>query len=238
MVAIAGTSTAMMATVDAPLLDARRRFFLTPHVLPDLWGLEMDLMATGSAIRWLAEQLGLAGPEALAALAARSPIGSHGAVALPYLAGGEQGALWDEQARGVLAGLSLAHGPADLARALLEGIALEMRRCLLAWEDAGVQIDRVVLAASGQTYFARMLADTLSRPVRLFDEPSASARGAALLAGIGAGAWSVADAQAISCRDHGALLHPDPAASRRYTTLFERYDAVSLALRRYSADLR
>jgi sugar (pentulose or hexulose) kinase len=238
MVAISGTSTAMLATATAPLLDSQRRFFLTPHVLPELWGLEMDLLSTGSAIRWLAEQLGLADPGTLAALAVRSPLGSHGVVALPYLAGGEQGALWDEQARGALAGLALAHGPADLARALLEGIAFEMRRCLLAWEDAGVHVDHVVLAASDQTFFARMLADVLDRPVRLFDGPSSSALGAALLAGIGVGTWGVAEARAIAGRERDAALLPDPTASRRYAALYERYHAVSLAFRQYSVEVR
>ncbi len=237
MVAVSGTSTAMLASVPEPLLDPRRRFFLTPHVLPHLWGLEMDLMSTGSAMRWLAEQLGLDGPEALTALAARSPMGSRGVVALPYLAGGEQGALWDEDASGAFLGLSLAHGPADLARALLEGVAFEMRRCLLAWEDAGVRIDRVLLSGSGQTLFAQILADALARPVRLFDGPSASACGAAVLAGIGAGAWSIEEARALLCREPGSLLISDSGHSRRYAALYGRYDAVSLALRRYSADI-
>jgi len=54
MAAIAGTSTAMLVSTPRPVLDPARRFLLTPHTLPDLWGLEMDLMATGSAVRWLA----------------------------------------------------------------------------------------------------------------------------------------------------------------------------------------
>ena len=80
----------------------------------------MDLMSTGSALRWLAEALGLAQPDRVYVRAAESPPGARGLMALPYLAGGEQGALWDAHAQGAFVGLTLMHGVSDLARALLE----------------------------------------------------------------------------------------------------------------------
>lgn len=235
MAAIAGTSTAMLVSTARPVLDPARRFLLTPHALPDLWGLEMDLMATGSAVRWLAEALCLARIDEVYCLAARSSPGARGLVALPYLAGGEQGALWDARAPGAFVGLSLAHGPAELARALLEGIAFEMRRCVLAWEEAGVGVREVILAgAPGADLFTRLVAATLDRPVRLPAAVPASAFGAALLAGIGTGAWDAA-AAAMVARD--ALSEPVVAPADEvacYSALYERYDRVSVVIRRYA----
>ena len=162
---ISGTSTSMVVSVPRPRLDPASRFLLTPHALPDLWGLEMDLMATGSAIRWLSTMLGLPDPAALPALAAGAPPGAHGLLALPYLVGGEQGALWDATAPAAFVGLSLRHERADLARALLEGIAFEMRRCLLAWREQGVAIAEIVLTGSqGNETFTHLVAAVLACP--------------------------------------------------------------------------
>ena len=232
MAVIAGTSTAMLMSTRQPLYDQTRRFFLTPHAVPQRWALEMDLMATGSSVRWLADLLGLADPAALDTLAARSPIGARGVVGLPYLAGGEQGALWDRAARGALTGFGLSHGPADLARALCEGIAFEMRRCLLAWLEADVAVDEVILSgASGTNFFTALVAAVLQRPVRLTATGSTSARGAALLAGVGVGAWSADMAAGIARHSLGQPIIPDAADSAQYVRLYEHYDAVSRALR-------
>ena len=199
LAAITGTSTAMLVSTPQPLLDPTRRFFLTPHALPDLWGLEMDLMTTGAALDWLAGMLGLAHPSEVYARAAESPPGARSLVALPYLAGGEQGALWDADARGAFAGLTLAHGPADLARALVEGIAFEMRRCMLAWEDAGVRVREVVVAGpQSAARVIHLVSAVLDRPVRAAVAGPASALGAALLAGLGVGAWDADTAVAMA----------------------------------------
>ena len=83
LAAITGTSTAMLVSTPQPLLDPTRRFFLTPHALPDLWGLEMDLMTTGAALDWLAGTLGLAHPSEVYARAAESPPGARSLVVIP-----------------------------------------------------------------------------------------------------------------------------------------------------------
>lgn len=232
MAAITGTSTSMLVTTREPAWDPARRFLLTPHALPGLWGLEMDLMATGSALHWLAGMLGLPSAGDVDALARASPPGARGLVALPYFAGGEQGALWDPDARAAFAGLSPAHGPADLARALLEGIAFEMRRCLLAWAEAGIQIQEVVLAgAGGAGLFARLLAVVLDRPVRIPTPAPASALGAALLAGVGVGAWDAATVMAIARKTPGLTVTAAASESARYDDLYGRHVRVSEALR-------
>ncbi len=58
---------------------------------------------------------------------------------LPYLAPGEQGALWDPSLRGAIAGLSLDAGPGHLARGLLTGIVIESKRCIDTLGQAQVE---------------------------------------------------------------------------------------------------
>jgi len=55
---IAGTSTVIFGIADRLVLDPDHRFLVTPLAVPGGWGLEMDLLATGSAITWLAGLFG------------------------------------------------------------------------------------------------------------------------------------------------------------------------------------
>jgi sugar (pentulose or hexulose) kinase len=189
-VSLWGTSTAIIGVSADLVLDDIHRYLVTPLALGVAWGLEMDLVSTGSAIAWLAQVLGVSEDE-LFDLAASSPLGANGASFLPYLGFGEQGALWDPTLRGTIGRLTLAHTRADVARALLEGIALEVRRCVRVLDDAGVARGTLVVAggAAGSAMFAGMLAGATGAPVSTIDDGRwISARGAAIVAAAGAGA--------------------------------------------------
>ena len=178
LAAISGTSTSLVVSTDRPLFDPGCRYLLTPHALQGIWGLEMDLLATGSSLRWLAALLTLT-PRDLLERAASSPPGAHGVVALPYLAGGEQGALWDPTVPAAFIGFSLTSTAADLSRALLEGMAFETRRCLEIWQEAGCGVTEVVLSGGlDHSVFAQLLANVLDLPVRVPHQIPASAYGA------------------------------------------------------------
>ncbi|HVA89761.1 MAG TPA: FGGY family carbohydrate kinase [Chloroflexota bacterium] len=235
---ITGTSTSMVVTTARPVLDPGGRALLTPHALPALWGSEMDLMATGSAVRWLEGILGQP-PGTLDTLAAQSVPGARGLLACPYLAGGEQGALWDPQAPAAFLGFRLHHTGPDLARALLEGIAFESLRCLLAWSDMKIPVDEVVVSGGMATpFFAELLAAVLGRPVRLAAGGPSSAVGAALLAGIGAGIWGQEQAMAIARRGLGAPVVADPGEIARYQELYAGYERASAAIRGLGVESR
>ena len=135
MAYIGGTSTVILGVADRLVLDPDHRFLVTPLAVPGCWGLEMDLLATGSAITWLADLLG-GGMDAtgLVELAAATDPG-RAPVLLPYLTPGEQGALWDPLLHGAIVGLDLGHGREHLARALVNGIILESRRCLAVLDE-------------------------------------------------------------------------------------------------------
>jgi sugar (pentulose or hexulose) kinase len=189
-VSLWGTSTVIMGVTADMALDAAHRYLVTPLALGDGWGLEMDLVSTGSAIAWLAGMLGVDEGE-LFELAATSPPGANGTSFLPYLGFGEQGALWDPTLQGSIDRLTLAHTRADIARALLEGIALEVRRCVRVLDEAGVPPGPLVVAggAAGSEMFAGMLAGaTGSDVIRIEHGRWISARGAAIVAAASTGA--------------------------------------------------
>jgi sugar (pentulose or hexulose) kinase len=165
---IAGTSTVILGVVDRPTPDPDHRYLVTPLARPDAWGLEMDLLATGSAVRWLAGLVGVAEPDLVAAAGDRPVLGSTGDLHfLPYLAPGEQGALWDPTLTGSLTGLTLGHDRADLARALVTGLVLESRRCVRVISGDPPRAGRLMVAGSSAADpgFRRDLSDATGLPV-------------------------------------------------------------------------
>jgi sugar (pentulose or hexulose) kinase len=190
---VAGTSTVILGVTGKLLLDPRHRFLVTPLAEPGQWGLEMDLLATGSALSWLAGLLGEGLDEAgVVALAAEADP-ADAPVVLPYLSPGEQGALWDPLLHGAITGLTLAHERRHLARGLVNGILLESRRCLDVLDETA-PFGRDLLVAGGSAAAESFRADLADATGRCVIAPGGqgqnadfSARGAALLAARAAG---------------------------------------------------
>jgi xylulokinase len=227
---IAGTSTVILGIADRLVLDPDHRFLVTPLAVPGCWGLEMDLLATGSAITWLAGLLG-GGLDAagLVELAAATDPG-RAPVLLPYLTPGEQGALWDPLLRGAITGLDLSHGRGDLARALVNGILLESRRCLAVLDETCGPGHAVEVAggSAAAPSFRADLADAVRRPVSMprDDDTDHSARGAALIAALGAdGGWPDGAFPAV-----GLAAEPDEARAKLWDDLWAAHEAARLRL--------
>ena len=210
------------------LFDERHRYLITPLALGDAWGLEMDLVSTGSAFAWTAGLLGIDDEQDVLELAARAPFGANGLRFLPFLGPGEQGALWDPSLRGTLHGLTLVNGPQDVARALVEGLAIEHRRCLGVLDDAGVAPQRVIAAGApiASVSFASLLADASGRTVvRNEQATSASALGAALIAAAAVGV----DISNVTTR--GERVEPNPDARAAWGAASDAHDRLLFALR-------
>jgi xylulokinase len=127
---LAGSSSVILGISQDIVLDPRHRFLVTPLATPG-FGLEMDLLATGSAFAWCRDLLGLRDVTQVSDLLHSLDPDTPGLPTFaPYLAPGEQGALWEPTLTGALSGLSLAHGRAEVVRALASGIVVESARCL------------------------------------------------------------------------------------------------------------
>jgi sugar (pentulose or hexulose) kinase len=220
---IAGTSTVILGVSAEPLFDPEHRFLVTPLAVPGTWGLEMDLVATGTAVAWLAGILGVGDEDDVMSLAEQSKPGAGGVGFIPYLGFGEQGALWDPDLRGAVTGLTLGARREDLARALLEGIVLESRRCLSVLEEAGLPRSpvRVGGRAAGSLFFLRALAGATGReavgPSRLGE--MASALGAARVASRTAGS-DVGPPTAFP----GRRAEPSEQEVETWATLWDRHE--------------
>jgi len=229
---VAGTSTVLLGVAERLVIDPGHRYLITPLAGLDGWGFEMDLLTTGSAFHWLAGLLGAAGGDeaALMAMAAGVEPGAAGLSFLPYLAPGEQGALWDPELSGALLGLSLGHGAAEVARALVDGVVLEMRRCLAVLDDVGLPRGplRVAGGSAVDSTFRRQLADACRREVGYAadGETAHSAIGAAALAAAATGRRLPAAAPSAL-----ETVGPSEAESARWDALWRRHEVALAAVR-------
>jgi xylulokinase len=227
---VLGTAEPVCAVTAEPLLDPTRVTECHPHAVPGRWLLENPGWASGASYRWFRDELGGSDYEELNALAATVPAGSAGVVFVPWM-GGAMAPTWDADARGGWYGLTPAHRRAHLCRSLLEGSAYALRDVIEAIRGAGLDVERIVCVAGGaRSPLVRQLrADVTGLPVGWSEDVETTARGAAMLAAVGAGFHGdVASAAAAMARPAADVHEADDDARalledgyRRYRRLFE-----------------
>ena len=161
------------------------------------YALEGSVFVAGAVVQWLRDELQIIrSSEEVEALAASVP-DSGGIYFVPSFAG--MGAPhWDQYARGAIVGLTRGSNRAHIARAALEGIALQVADILAAMEsDSGVSLRelRVDGGAARNNVLMQMQADLLNVTVTRPANTETTVLGAAYLAGLATGFW--ADQEAI-----------------------------------------
>jgi xylulokinase len=171
--------------------------------------------------------------ELLNVVAAEAPPGSDGLVWLPALAGAMTPE-WNARARATWFGLTPAHGRAHMLRALFEGNALALRDVLGAIRATGREIHEIVCVAGGARgrLAMQIRADVTGVPVSRPEDVETTARGAAMLAAVGAGMYpTVREAGHAMSVARVDRIEPDPARTAVYDELHGRYRSLYAALR-------
>jgi xylulokinase len=162
-------------------------------VWPTLWGtvgvrpgsytLAAGMATSGAVTDWLRTITGETSYARLVEEAAQVPAGADGLVLLPYFAG-ERTPLFDPQARGVVAGLTLRHTRGHLYRAALEGIAFGVRHNLEVMRQAGGGARRLVAVGGGTRggLWTQIVSDVLQEPQEVPRHTIGACFGDALLA--------------------------------------------------------
>jgi glycerol kinase len=194
---------------------------------PTSYALEASIFVTGAAVQWLRDGLGIieraSDTEALAA----SLQSNDGVYFVPALTG-LGSPHWDPYARGTIVGLTRGTGRAHLARATLEAIAYQTVDALRAMASVSPEPLRELRVDGGATANAWLMqfqADVLGAPVSVAQMPETTALGAACLAGVGVGAWTISDVR--DSRREGARYEPRMSADERQTLLAGWEDALA-----------
>jgi xylulokinase len=170
-------------------------------------------------------------PDGLAAMAAGSPPGARGVVAVPWL-DGARAPWWRDDARAGFVGLAAAHDAGDLARAVMEAVAWEVARCLEAvtsGREGGEPATGLTLggAGTGIPLWVAIVTSVTGLPATRRRSGEAASAGAALLA-----ARALGTALPLDRLDPVVdEVEPDPATVARYGELRATADRVaSIAL--------
>ena len=157
------------------------------------YALEAAIFVTGAAVQWLRDGLGIIGSARETEQLAASLPSNDGVYFVPALTG-LGSPYWDPYARGTIVGLTRGAGRAHLARAALESIAYQTVDAVQAMETAcGVELTelRADGGATGNDWLMQFQADVLGAPLLVPEISETTALGAAYLAGVGVGMWTL-----------------------------------------------
>jgi xylulokinase len=144
---------------------------------------------------------------------------------------GERTPHLDPQARAAFVGLTASHTRAHCVRAVMEGVAFSLRDTLTLFAELGIPVTGIRLGGGGARgpLWRQIQADVYGHTVELLAAEEGGAFGAALLAGVGVGAWASVEA---ACAEtvHGAET-VEPRDAAKMDEAYGRFRRVYPALR-------
>ena len=225
-----GTAWVLLAVPEGRKAGLRSGLSVSRHAVEKTWGAIRSLGGVGTSLEWVLDHLWRSSStrgerrdlyDAVNREAAQSPAGANGLLFYP-LSGGHAA---DHAGRGGLVGLSLPHSRGDLARAAMEGVALELRWAMDEMQARGIRVAefKMVGGAAESTVWPQIVADVTGVPVALPTVRQAAARGAAILAGVGAGLFASPEAGLAAFRRLEVHLDPGAGNHSLYDDVFARY---------------
>ena len=230
-----GTATGVALAVPLGKRPADDRVTTPAHAIAGEALALLSIPTSGAVLDWLAGLTRSRGRDpirSLATLAATSEPGAGGVTVIPTFHGARS-FRWRPEARGAIVGLDLGTTLADIARAVMEGIAFEVAACIEVLGRSGTPVERSRLTGGGfaQPFAAQLMADVTGRPAHRSSERDAALAGAMLLAGQALGAWDDPRAQAVARLGAGRIFEPRPEVQTAYAAAAARYrEAVDAVL--------
>ena len=212
-----GTGSSLMTPVGSPVRsDAGISTTVAWARERATYALEGNVYATGAAVQWLGDVLGLGDAGTEVEELAHKVQDAQGAYFVPAFVG--LGAPhWSSSARGLISGITRGTTQAHLARATIESIAYQIRDVFDAMQvSVGGTLDHLLAdgGASRNDLLMQFQADILGCPVLRSDSGDMSAMGAAYLAGLATGIWQSEQEIAQLPRQHDRF-HPRMSLAER-----------------------
>lgn len=248
-----GTSAWIAVSSAKPVVDERFRPYVFAHCVPERYVSATAIFSAGSAFAWLrdtvcrdliAEQQrgGINAYDAMTKLASGSPVGANGLIFNPSLAGGSSLDA-DPEIRGAFLGLDLKHTRADLIRAALEGICLNLRIALdVLGTQVQIQDDMLLVGGGGKSaMWRRLFASVYNKNItQIAVGQDAGALGAAALGAVGVGMWESFEKLRSVC-EVKSVVSPVPEESAKYEAIlpvFKKLAENQCLVAEYMASLK
>ncbi len=228
-----GTGGVMVAHADSRKHDPDGKVITGGHAIPGKWDIEGTQYSSGATLRWwrdtyaqveadAAAKLGMSTYDLITAQAANAPAGSRGYLFFPFFTG-QVTPNYIHTALGGSLGLSFVHDRNTMARAVLEGVTMEMRMIVEAMEGVlKTPFDVIGLSGGGakSTLWQQIQADIYGRPVKTFRVSECTPLGATILGATGTGQFSSIEEAADHMVNVTGELEPDAKRQEMYTDLY------------------
>jgi xylulokinase len=227
-----GTSGVVFAATAAPIKDPKGRLHTFCHAVPGRWHVMGVTQSAGLSLRWLKETFFASeNYDSLSAAAARVAPGSNGLEWAPYLLG-ERTPHLDPEVRAAFTGISTHHTGAHFVRAVLEGVAYSLEDTFTLFAALGIPVSGIRLGGGGArgSLWREIQAAIYGHAVEVLTAEEGGAFGAALMAGVGAGAWPDLDAACAAGITVAERIEPDPAWDKAYESGYARWRKLYPAL--------
>ena len=237
-----GTSGVVFAATDRPALDPQGRLHTFCHAIPGRWHVMGVTQSAGLSLRWFRDRFGvLSGMpgnvgrdpyDILADEAAKAPAGAEGAFWAPYLMG-ERTPHLDPNARAALVGLTASHTRGHIIRAVMEGVAYSLKDSFTIFEEMKIPVTSIRLGGGGarSPLWRQIQADVYAHEVEIVAAEEGAAYGAAILAGVGAGAWNSVDEACDKVVRVATRIAQHPSDSKTMQQGYRTYRKIYPALR-------
>jgi len=216
----------------------------TPGVIvfPPYQGMTLHVAPTqsgGASLAWLSTLLSRE-PDDLSALVMGTPASTAVPLFLPHLQG-ERAPVWDIKSRGVFARVETATGPGELSRAVMEGVAFSDRLAFETCErSAGFTVDRLKTGGGGarSDVWCQIRADAFGKALQRAAVVDAGTLGAAVIAGLGAGAMPSLETAVGQLVSYERTFEPDLAMRGYYDDKFGKYQELYADLKGFNERYR
>lgn len=213
-----GTGSYLIGHTDHPALDEKMRLACNVSAIPGAYIVEAAVLTSGTIYRWFREAfLGVGQSfETLNAEAAKVSPGANGLLLLPHFKGCGS-PYWDPQARGAFYNLTLNTTRGEMARAILEGIAVEMKGSLELVERLCGAVESVSVSG-GMTrsdLFNQIQSDVFDRTIQRFSNNEATSLGAWIAGAVAVGQESSYPAAFECAGDAGSARSYSPEVCHR-----------------------
>lgn len=226
MISNIGTGGQISAFLSKPVYDRKLRTNTFCHAIEGAYTIYGATLCSGMSMNWIKNKiLGIEDYRTVNELAASSRPGSGGLLYLPYLSG-ERTPYMNPEAKGVFFGMTLAHGPGDFLRSVMEGVTYSLKDCMEILEELGTEASGVIASGGGASslQWLQIQADIFEKPVYVSKVKEQACLGACILAAAGT---SLISSVEEGCERFALLedrvFFPQAENSKVYRRGFEKY---------------
>lgn len=237
-----GTTSNISCASDHVIDDLDIRVVCSVHALRGHWLIEQGLTTSGSILRWFRDtfchqeqtEAAVRGTSTYAIIdemVADAQPGSQKLLMLPFFMGAKA-TRWNPAARGAFLGVTLGHSRAEFARAIMEGVAFELRACLDILKGIGLDPSHIVSMGGGSRgdVWNQIRADVTGRPVTVPRVTDAASLGAMILAAKGAGVLDDVSEASVTLNAPQKRYIPTPSSQAVYDQLYPIYNSFYAAV--------